>query len=85
VLVVVVVATVGIATMIALMVCSRFSAWSNAMFEADSKTSLVTSRPFSMPVDAATSLPTLVLVSWNAGRQCMNFASRCRSSPVLPG
>ena len=31
--------------MIALIVCSRFSAWSNAMFASDSNTSSVTSEP----------------------------------------
>ena len=37
-----------VATMVALMVCSLFSAWSNTMDAADSKTSSVTSRA-SMP------------------------------------
>src|SRR4030067_347285 len=41
----------------------------------DSKTSWVTSRPSGMPVASIISLPTTVLASWKAGRQCMNLTS----------
>ena len=44
-----VVGVARVATMTALMVCMRFSAWSKAALRGDSKTSSVTSRP-SMPV-----------------------------------
>ncbi len=56
-----------------MIVCSRFSAWSNTMLAGDSKTSPVTSRPLLMPVCSIISRPTTVFGSWNAGRQCMNF------------
>ena len=39
----------SVATRMALIVCMRFSACSNATFASDSKTSLVTSSPFDMP------------------------------------
>ena len=58
------------------MVCRRFSAWSKTMLAPDPKTSPVTSRPEVMPVCSMMSLPTTVLVSWNAGRQCMNLTAR---------
>ena len=66
--------------MIALIVCSRFSAWSKAMLAGEENTSSVTSSPPVMPVASATSRPTFVRVSWNAGRQCMNLT---RGFPVL--
>ena len=58
--------------MTALMVCNRFSAWSNTIECSDSKTSSVTSRP-SMPNSWKMSSPIFVSRLWNAGRQCMNF------------
>ena len=48
-----------VATISALIVCSRFSAWSNAMFAGERKTSSVTSRPPVTPVSSATSRPTV--------------------------
>ena len=56
------------------MVCIRFSAWSNTTDASDSKTSFVTSidvRPWRSNIFR----PVSVSRSWNAGRQCMNFAS----------
>ena len=53
--------------------CMRFSACSKATLASDSNTSSVTSRPFGMPNSSAICLPTMVSVSWNAGRQCMNL------------
>ena len=58
--------------MTALIVCSRFSAWSKTIECSDSKTSSVTSRP-SMPYSWKMSSPTFVSRLWNAGRQCMNL------------
>ena len=62
----------SVATMTALIVCSRFSAWSKTIECSDSKTSSVTSRP-SMPYSSKISSPTFVSRLWKAGRQCMNF------------
>ena len=59
----------------------RFSAWSNTMLVSESKTSPVTSSPDVIPVWSMISRPTTVLVSWNAGRQCMNFD---RGFPLCP-
>src|SRR5262245_60810437 len=70
-----------VATRIALIVWRRFSAWSNTMLAPDSKTSPVTSRPEVMPVCSMISRPTVVLGSWNAGRQCMNLTF---GLPLLP-
>jgi hypothetical protein len=60
-----------VATITALMVWRRFSAWSKTMLAGDSKTASVTSSPSGMLVWSIMSLPTTVLVSWNPGRQCM--------------
>ena len=57
-----------------MIVCIRFSAWSKTIECSDSKTSSVTSiavRPWRSNILR----PTSVSRSWNAGRQCMNFAS----------
>ena len=62
-----------VATRMALMVCRRFSAWSNTMLAGDPKTSRVTSNPEVIPVCSIISRPTVVFGSWNAGRQCMNL------------
>src|SRR6476469_2589357 len=62
----------SVATMTALIVWSRFSAWSKTMEFSDSKTSSVTSRP-SMPYSSKIDWPTFVSRLWKAGRQCMNF------------
>ena len=64
----------SVATMMALMVCRRFSAWSKTIECSDSKTSSVTSSP-SMPYSWKISSPTSVSRLWNAGRQCMNLTS----------
>ena len=58
----------SVATRIALMVCMRFSAWSNTMLAGDSKTSWDTSTPSSSPKSAAMR-PTAVFWSWYAGRR----------------
>ena len=58
--------------MMALIVWTRFSAWSKTIEWWDSKTLSVTSRP-SMPYCWKISSPTVVSRLWNAGRQCMNF------------
>jgi hypothetical protein len=60
-----------VATITALMVWRRFSAWSKTMLAGDSKTASVTSSPSGMLVWSIMSLPITVLVSWNPGRQCM--------------
>src|SRR5215207_782323 len=62
-----------VATSTALIVCSRFSAWSKTTLAGERKTSSVTSSPFRIPVASAISRPTVVSASWNAGRQCMNL------------
>ena len=62
----------SVATITALIVCIRFSAWSKTIDRSDSNTSFVTSIP-SMPNLSKMSSPTFVSRSWNAGRQCMNF------------
>lgn len=56
----------SVATITALMVCMRFSAWSNTMLAADSKTSSVTSIPPCRPNSSAIFLPSVVWSSWNA-------------------
>src|SRR5690349_13639074 len=64
-----------VATRIALIVCRRFSAWSNTILAGELNTSPVTSRPEVMPVCSMISRPTMVFGSWNAGRQCMNLTA----------
>src|SRR5579875_2889861 len=61
------------ATIRALMVWSRFSAWSKTTEAGDSKTSSVTSSP-PKPKVARSSLPVDVSLSCRAGRQCMKQA-----------
>ena len=64
----------AVATMAALIVCSRFSAWSNTIEAGDSKTSSVTSSAVEAPL-VEIWLPTSVSRLWRAGRQCRNFTS----------
>src|SRR5262249_4193798 len=72
-----------VATITALMVCSRFSDSSKTSDAADSKTSSVTSSA-SSPNLSKISLATCVSVLWNAGRQCMNFTSGLPVSFIVP-
>ena len=60
--------------MTALIVCMRFSASSKTTDCGPANTSSVTSISV-MPNLSAISLPIVVFVSWNDGRQCMNMAS----------
>src|SRR5690554_1002425 len=69
----------SVATNTALMVCIRFSAWSNMIEAGLSNTSSVTSMAV-RPNFCSISLPMTVSVLWNAGRQCMK---RTRGFPVL--
>src|SRR6185436_20882657 len=64
----------SVASRRALIVCIRFSDWSNTIDAVDSKTSSVTSIS-EIPCSSSICLPTLVSALWNAGRQCMNFVS----------
>lgn len=64
---------IKVAAITALMVCILFSASSKTMDCALSKTSSVTSM-LSLPNFSPISLPTVVLRSWNAGKQCMKTA-----------
>ena len=54
----------SVATRMALMVCSRFSAWSNPMFAGELKTESVTSRPVVGPVCSVTDGIGLRLGMW---------------------
>ena len=62
------------ATITALIVCSRLSAWSNTIEAGDSKTSSVTSSAVSLRV-LYSRRPVSVSRLCRAGRQCMNFTA----------
>ena len=57
----------AVATITALMVCSRFSAWSNTIEASEENTSSVTSSS-RMPVRSCTSRAVDVFRTWKAGR-----------------